>query len=65
MNELFSFECHYWADGSWRSVPVLCHEPPPPDGEEKLKKWWKAEVKRLRAAYNLTANVLIIVPPER
>jgi hypothetical protein len=44
----------------WRYVEVLCHEAP--TGEEAGKKFWKGEVARLRQAYGLVENVVIIRP---
>jgi len=44
----------------WRYVVVLCHEAP--IGEEAGKKFWKGEVARLRQAYGLVEDVVIIRP---
>ncbi len=56
-------------EGAWRHLPIECM-PPPVRGEEGegdesegLKKWWKREVKRLRASYALVDEALIIRSP--
>lgn len=52
-----------YRDGQWRHEPIEV-TPPPNSGDEAsgegLKKWWKREVKRLRATHGITDDTLII-----